>query len=111
MDQRIPKLLPSDLTHLPTVQQQHSDVGRRWSARQAYVRFIGRFQIFYSNIKNYDITKGRPNLQKFIEPEWSNTRDAVEVIDKTMGLSQNNHLILYTMRCSYDLHYHLAAYT
>ncbi|XP_066352621.1 protein IN2-1 homolog B-like [Miscanthus floridulus] len=33
----------------------------------AYVPFIERFQIFYSNIKNYDITKGRPNLQKFIE--------------------------------------------
>jgi len=33
----------------------------------AYVPFIERIQIFYSNIKNYDITKGRPNLQKFIE--------------------------------------------
>jgi hypothetical protein len=33
----------------------------------AYVPFIERFQIFFSNIKNYDITKGRPNLQKFIE--------------------------------------------
>ncbi|PWZ05026.1 Protein IN2-1 B [Zea mays] len=33
----------------------------------AYVPFIERFQILYSNIKNYDITKGRPNLQKFIE--------------------------------------------
>ena len=33
----------------------------------AYVPFIGRFQIFFQNIKNYDIKKGRPNLQKFIE--------------------------------------------
>jgi hypothetical protein len=33
----------------------------------AYVPFIERFQILYSNIKNYDVTKGRPNLQKFIE--------------------------------------------
>ena len=33
----------------------------------AYVPFIGRFQIFFQNIKNYDITKGRTNLQKFIE--------------------------------------------
>lgn len=33
----------------------------------AYVPFIERFQIFFSNIKNYDITAGRPNLQKFIE--------------------------------------------
>ncbi|XP_062210809.1 protein IN2-1 homolog B [Phragmites australis] len=33
----------------------------------AYVPFIERFQIFFSNIKNYDITKSRPNLQKFIE--------------------------------------------
>uniref|UniRef100_A0A0E0CYY7 GST N-terminal domain-containing protein n=1 Tax=Oryza meridionalis TaxID=40149 RepID=A0A0E0CYY7_9ORYZ len=33
----------------------------------AYVPFIERFQIFFSAIKNYDITKGRPNLQKFIE--------------------------------------------
>jgi glutathione S-transferase len=33
----------------------------------AYVPFIERFQIFFSGIKNYDITKGRPNLQKFIE--------------------------------------------
>jgi len=33
----------------------------------AYVPFIERFQIFFENIKNYDITKGRPNLQKFIE--------------------------------------------
>jgi len=33
----------------------------------ANVPFIGRFQIFFQNIKNYDIKKGRPNLQKFIE--------------------------------------------
>ncbi|XP_047090364.1 protein IN2-1 homolog B [Lolium rigidum] len=33
----------------------------------AYVPFIERFQIFFSGIKNYDITKGRPNLQKFVE--------------------------------------------
>ena len=33
----------------------------------AYVPFIRRFQIFFQNIKNYDITKGRTNLQKFIE--------------------------------------------
>ncbi|KAL6907455.1 hypothetical protein ACP4OV_002494 [Aristida adscensionis] len=33
----------------------------------AYVPFIERFQIFFSAIKNYDITKGRLNLQKFIE--------------------------------------------
>jgi glutathione S-transferase len=33
----------------------------------AYVPFIERFQIFFSGIKNYDITKGRPNIQKFIE--------------------------------------------
>ncbi|KAK3147604.1 hypothetical protein QOZ80_3BG0284490 [Eleusine coracana subsp. coracana] len=33
----------------------------------AYVPFIERFQIFFSNLKNYDITAGRPNLQKFIE--------------------------------------------
>jgi len=33
----------------------------------AYVPFIERFQIFFQNIKNYDITKGRPDLQKFIE--------------------------------------------
>ncbi|KAL5216983.1 hypothetical protein ABZP36_017667 [Zizania latifolia] len=33
----------------------------------AYVPFIERFQIFFSDIKKYDITKGRPYLQKFIE--------------------------------------------
>lgn len=33
----------------------------------AYVPFIERFQIFFSAIKNYDITKGKPNIQKFIE--------------------------------------------
>ncbi|KAI4994768.1 hypothetical protein ZWY2020_034409 [Hordeum vulgare] len=33
----------------------------------AYVPFIERFQIFFSGIKNYDITKDRPNIQKFIE--------------------------------------------
>ncbi|KAM3314053.1 hypothetical protein ACQJBY_033121 [Aegilops geniculata] len=33
----------------------------------AYVPFIERFQIFFSGIKNYDTTKDRPNIQKFIE--------------------------------------------
>uniref|UniRef100_A0A0D9VSN7 GST N-terminal domain-containing protein n=1 Tax=Leersia perrieri TaxID=77586 RepID=A0A0D9VSN7_9ORYZ len=33
----------------------------------AYVPFIERFQIFLSALKNYDIIKDRPNLQKFIE--------------------------------------------
>ena len=33
----------------------------------AYLPFIERFQIFFSGIKNYDITKGKPNIQKFIE--------------------------------------------
>ncbi|XP_066388984.1 protein IN2-1 homolog B-like [Miscanthus floridulus] len=33
----------------------------------AYVPFIERFQILFPNTNNYDITKGRPNLQKFIE--------------------------------------------
>ncbi|CAM0872605.1 unnamed protein product [Alopecurus aequalis] len=33
----------------------------------AYAPFFERFQIFFSGIKNYDITKGKPNIQKFIE--------------------------------------------
>ncbi|KAM0921873.1 hypothetical protein ACQ4PT_006568 [Festuca glaucescens] len=33
----------------------------------AYLPFIERFQIFYHGIKNDDIAKGRPNLNKFIE--------------------------------------------
>ncbi|KAJ3682793.1 hypothetical protein LUZ60_013020 [Juncus effusus] len=33
----------------------------------AYAPFIERFQIFFSDIKNYDITKGRPNLASWIE--------------------------------------------
>jgi glutathione S-transferase len=33
----------------------------------AYVPFIERFQIFFSGIKNYDITKGRPNILNFFE--------------------------------------------
>ncbi|KAL6652803.1 hypothetical protein ACP70R_011728 [Stipagrostis hirtigluma subsp. patula] len=32
-----------------------------------YVPFIERFRLFFADIKNYDITKGRPNLQKFLE--------------------------------------------
>ncbi|KAL5200295.1 hypothetical protein ABZP36_021498 [Zizania latifolia] len=33
----------------------------------AYVPFIERFHIFFSDIKTYDITEGQPNLEKFIE--------------------------------------------
>ncbi|KAL5211138.1 hypothetical protein ABZP36_006761 [Zizania latifolia] len=33
----------------------------------AYVPFIERFYIFFSDIKTYDITKSRPNIEKFIE--------------------------------------------
>jgi hypothetical protein len=40
----------------------------------AYVPFIERFQIFFSGIKNYDITKDRPNIQKFIEVSLNNVR-------------------------------------
>ena len=50
----------------------------------AYVPFIERIQIFYSNIKNYDITKGRPNLQKFIE-----------VIHRQRDIKQAKALCLY----------------
>ncbi|KAM0921871.1 hypothetical protein ACQ4PT_006568 [Festuca glaucescens] len=37
----------------------------------AYLPFIERFQIFYHGIKNDDIAKGRPNLNKFIERKLS----------------------------------------
>ncbi|XP_066367964.1 protein IN2-1-like [Miscanthus floridulus] len=33
----------------------------------AYVTILERVQIYYSHLRNYDITKGRPNLEKFIE--------------------------------------------
>ena len=33
----------------------------------AYVPFIDGFQIFFAGIKNYDITKGRVHIRKFIE--------------------------------------------
>ncbi|CAN6289819.1 unnamed protein product [Urochloa humidicola] len=33
----------------------------------AYAPFIDGFQIFFAGIKNYDITKGRVHIQKFIE--------------------------------------------
>ncbi|GJN31099.1 hypothetical protein PR202_gb19456 [Eleusine coracana subsp. coracana] len=33
----------------------------------AYVPFIDGFQIFFTNIKNYDITRGRVNIRRFIE--------------------------------------------
>jgi glutathione S-transferase len=49
----------------------------------AYAPFIERFQIFFSGIKNYDITKGRPNLQKFVE------------------------VILNNVRCDYAIYYHV----
>ncbi|TVU47476.1 hypothetical protein EJB05_07079 [Eragrostis curvula] len=52
----------------------------------AYVPFIERFQIFYSNIKNYDITEGRPNLQKFIEE--------VNKIDAYTQTKQDPHFLL-----------------
>lgn len=42
-------------------------LGQFSSVDIAYLPFIERFQIFYSGIKNYDITKGRPNFQKYIE--------------------------------------------
>ncbi|URE29371.1 Protein IN2-1 [Musa troglodytarum] len=33
----------------------------------AYAPFIERFQTFFLDVKNYDITKGRPNLSSWIE--------------------------------------------
>ncbi|XP_065024452.1 protein IN2-1 homolog B-like isoform X1 [Musa acuminata AAA Group] len=33
----------------------------------AYAPFIDRFQTFFLDVKNYDITKGRPNLSSWIE--------------------------------------------
>ncbi|RLN15618.1 hypothetical protein C2845_PM02G29650 [Panicum miliaceum] len=33
----------------------------------AYVTILERVQIYYSHLRNYDIAKGRPNLEKFIE--------------------------------------------
>ncbi|EAY89520.1 hypothetical protein OsI_11053 [Oryza sativa Indica Group] len=33
----------------------------------AYVTIIERIQIYYSHIRKYEITNGRPNLEKFIE--------------------------------------------
>jgi glutathione S-transferase len=33
----------------------------------AYVTILERVQIYYSHLRNYEITKGRPNLEKFIE--------------------------------------------
>ena len=33
----------------------------------AYAPFIDGFQIFFAGIKNYDITKGRVHIRKFIE--------------------------------------------
>ncbi|KAG8096464.1 hypothetical protein GUJ93_ZPchr0013g37947 [Zizania palustris] len=41
----------------------------------AYVPFIERFYTFLSGIKNYDITKGRPNLEKFIEVIQNDIRE------------------------------------
>ncbi|XP_048571463.1 protein IN2-1 homolog B-like isoform X1 [Triticum urartu] len=33
----------------------------------AYAPFVDGFQVFFANIKNYDTTAGRPNMQKFIK--------------------------------------------
>nr|CAB3501188.1 unnamed protein product [Digitaria exilis] len=33
----------------------------------AYVTILERVQIYYSHLRNYDIAKGRPNLEKFIQ--------------------------------------------
>jgi len=33
----------------------------------AYVTILERVQIYYSHLRNYDIAKGRPNLERFIE--------------------------------------------
>ncbi|RCV45340.1 hypothetical protein SETIT_9G446200v2 [Setaria italica] len=33
----------------------------------SYVKILERVQIYYSHVRNYDITEGRPNLEKFIE--------------------------------------------
>ncbi|KAJ1283834.1 hypothetical protein BS78_03G157300 [Paspalum vaginatum] len=33
----------------------------------AYVTILERVQIYYSHLRNYDIAKGRPNLEKFID--------------------------------------------
>lgn len=33
----------------------------------AYVTILERVQIYYSHLRSYEITKGRPNLEKFIE--------------------------------------------
>lgn len=33
----------------------------------AYAPFVDGFQVFFVNIKNYDTTAGRPNMQKFIK--------------------------------------------
>jgi glutathione S-transferase len=33
----------------------------------AYVTILERVQIYYSHVRNYEITKDRPNLEKFIE--------------------------------------------
>ncbi|KAL6648339.1 hypothetical protein ACP70R_012563 [Stipagrostis hirtigluma subsp. patula] len=33
----------------------------------AYVTILERVQIYYSHVRNYEITEGRPNLEKFIE--------------------------------------------
>ncbi|WVZ56531.1 hypothetical protein U9M48_007045 [Paspalum notatum var. saurae] len=65
----------------------------------AYVTFIENFQIFFSNIKNYDITKGRPNLQKFVEE--------VNKIDAYTQTKQDPQLLLDLLKkqfgCSSDM--------
>ena len=33
----------------------------------AYVTILERVQIYYSHLRNYEITEGRPNLEKFVE--------------------------------------------
>ena len=33
----------------------------------AYAPFVDGFQVFFANIKNYDTTAGRPNMQRFIK--------------------------------------------
>ncbi|PKU87944.1 protein IN2-1 homolog B [Dendrobium catenatum] len=53
----------------------------------AYAPFIERFQLFLAELKNYDVTKGRPKLALWIEElnkidAYSQTkRDSLELID------------------------------
>jgi len=58
---------------------------------------LERVQIYYSHLRNYDITKGRPNLEKFIE-EMNKIEDYTQTKNDPLfllDLAQNHLKVRY----------------